>query len=141
MANYKAWSQAEKNCTQRLASVLGVKYNKAAFVGDEVTVIGKVNIFVFAIVGGGEQPQQYETGGSSWHTLGILKGIYKDRDTAMQAAGKIMDAVPFINIPHVQRLYMQDHPIIVTKFIEVANTERLVTVSELTISFGVVYHG
>jgi len=141
MANYKAWSQVEENCTKRLANVLGVRYQKAGFVGDEATVIGKINVFVFAVMGGGAQPQQIETGGSSWHTLGVLKGIYKDRDGAMQAAGKIMDAVPFSDIPHVQTMYMPDHPTIVTKFIEVANTKRLVAVSELTVNFGVVYHG
>lgn len=141
MGNYKAWSQVEINCTQRIANVLGVKYQSAGFVGDEATVIGKINIFVFSIMGGGAQPQQISNGGNSWHTLGVFKGIYKSRDDAQQAAGKIMDVVPFKDIPHVSTMYMAEHPTIVTKFIEVANSDKLVDVSELTINFGVVYHG
>ena len=134
-----AWADAEDSCLAQLATTTGHVVGTNAFIGTDVSLQGKVNAFVFAIIGGNNQQQSYTSGSASWHTSAALRGVFTTRDAAMTVACKILDNTPFKSVSSsVTWLYVTSHPSITDGVWEDASGRRLIY--HIEIIFDVVYH-
>jgi hypothetical protein len=133
------WADAEDSCLAQLATTTGHTVGQNAFIGTDISLQGKVNAFVFAIIGGNNQQQSYTSGAASWHTSAALRGVFTTRDAAMTVACKILDATPYNDLStSVTRLFVTSHPGITDGLWDDGSNKRIVY--HIEIIFDVVYH-
>jgi hypothetical protein len=91
-----AWATAEKACFDYLAFRSGLQAGKNFFIGDAPEETTKLNICSFEISGGQVQDQNFQCPRPNKRFIADcqLVGIYKERDAAMDIAGRIMQSLP-----------------------------------------------
>jgi hypothetical protein len=148
---YRAWMDAEAQIAMHLSALLGFKYGEKLFVGGAFDLVGKYDMAAFQIMGGGEQPQGWQSGCSQWHVTGEFNGVFTERDDALLTATTLMDRdnVPFSGLegehnfsedmPNVVKVYLRTCPIIDKEIRDVVNGRKGIFSVIKDMEFGVVF--
>jgi hypothetical protein len=140
----RAWSRAEQQILLRLATITGLTRGETLFVGHKIDLKLRVNLAVFAIIGGGEQRQGMQSGTNVWHVTGRLCASFHDRDKIQNLASLLLlrRNIPFEGglspLENVIKFYVRTHPTL-DRVEKVLAGGQTILSTELEMDFGVVY--